>query len=138
MFKLNKISKRTGITVFCVAAFIMALIIVLHHNPWADPQEELVKKIIACAIIIISCVVFILLYDKVTVLPVELYENRRLIWKLAKNDFKKRFAGSYLGFIWAMVQPVVTVAMYWFVFDNFFGQKAQLYPGAYRCLMYFI
>ena len=129
MFKLNKISKRTGITVFCVAAFIMALIIVLHHNPWADPQEELVKKIIACAIIIISCVVFILLYDKVTVLPVELYENRRLIWKLAKNDFKKRFAGSYLGFIWAMVQPVVTVAMYWFVFDNFFGQKAQLLSG---------
>ena len=123
------IPKSTGIALFCTLAFMMGLIIVLHHNPWADPHEELVKKIIACSIIVVSCIVFVLLYDKVTVLPIELYENRRLIWKLAKNDFKKRFAGSYLGFIWAMVQPVVTVAMYWFVFDNFFGQKAQLLSG---------
>ena len=49
---------------------------------------------------------------------VELYQNRRLIWKLAKNDFKKRYAGSYLGAVWAMIQPVVTVLMYWFVFDH--------------------
>ena len=27
-------------------------------------------------------------YDKFVVLPVELYQNRHLIWKLAKNDFK--------------------------------------------------
>ncbi len=49
---------------------------------------------------------------------VELFQNRRLIWKLAKNDFKKRYAGSYLGAVWAMIQPVVTVLMYWFVFDH--------------------
>jgi len=48
----------------------------------------------------------------------ELFKNRKLIWKLAKNDFKKRYAGSYLGAIWAMIQPVVTVLMYWFVFDR--------------------
>ena len=52
-----------------------------------------------------------------TTLPVELYQNRHLIWKLAKNDFKKRYAGSYLGIVWAMVQPVVTIVMYWLVFD---------------------
>ena len=96
-----------GIAIFCILAGIMALIIVLHHNPFADQQEELLKKIIACVLIMISCVVFILLYDKLTVLPMELFENRRLIWKLAKNDFKKRYAGSYLGIIWALIQPVV-------------------------------
>ena len=34
-------------------------------------------------------------------LPADLYKNRRLVMKLAKNDFKTRYAGSYrnlLGF----------------------------------------
>jgi len=115
-----------GITLYLIAAFIFLLILILHHNPWADPQEELIKKIIGTVLVVAASVVFIKFYDKLTILPVELYDNRRLIWKLAKNDFKKRYAGSYLGFIWAMVQPVVTVVMYWFVFDNFFGQKAQM------------
>ena len=112
--KRMRISKKMGIAIFCVLAGIMALIIVLHHNPFADPQEELIKKVIACILIVLSCVIFTIFYDKLTVLPVELFENRRLIWKLAKNDFKKRYAGSYLGIIWALVQPVVTVFMYWY------------------------
>ena len=126
MFKRRKITKKMGITLYLIAAIIFLLILILHHNPWANPQEELIKKIIGTVLIVAASVVFIKFYDKLTVLPVELYDNRRLIWKLAKNDFKKRYAGSYLGFIWAMVQPVVTVVMYWFVFDNFFGQKAQM------------
>lgn len=56
----------------------------------------------------------------------ELWQNRQLIWKLAANDFKKRYAGSYMGKIWAFVQPVVTVLMYWIVFDKVFQTKAQL------------
>lgn len=127
--KHKKISKKMGIAIFCTLAAVMALIIILHHNPLADPQEELVKKVIACLLISASCLVFMLLYDKITILPVELYENRQLIWKLAKNDFKKRYAGSYLGIIWALVQPVVTVVMYWFVFENFMGAKAQFLSG---------
>ena len=52
---------------------------------------------------------------------VEMIENRKLIKSLAKNDFKTKFAGSYLGTIWAFVQPVVTVLIYWFVFDKALG-----------------
>ena len=117
----RKISKRVWITLFCVVAVVMAGIIVLHHNPLANPQEEIIKKVISCVIIFISCVLFWRLYDKLTVLPVELYQNRRLIWKLAKNDFRKRYAGSYMGALWALVQPVVTVVMYWIVFEKVFG-----------------
>lgn len=113
----SKISKKTGIMIFCGLAAIMAAIIVVHRNPLADGQEELLKKVVSCVVILASCVLFGLLYDKITSLPVELYHSRRLIWKLAKNDFKKRYAGSFLGVIWAMVQPVVTVVMYWLVFD---------------------
>lgn len=113
----GKISKKVGISVFCILAAIMAGIILFHHNPNADRQEEILKKAISCLVIFVSCVLFGLLYDKITGLPAELYQNRHLIWKLAKNDFKKRYAGSYLGMVWAMVQPVVTVTMYWLVFD---------------------
>ena len=54
---------------------------------------------------------------KVFELPVELYHNRQLIFSLAKNDFKTKYAGSYLGIVWAFVQPIVTILVYWFVFS---------------------
>ncbi|HBF6739380.1 TPA: ABC transporter permease, partial [Clostridioides difficile] len=47
----------------------------------------------------------------------ELYRNRDLILNLSKNDFKTKYAGSYLGIFWAFVQPVVIVLIYWFVFQ---------------------
>lgn len=67
--------------------------------------------------------------SKITALPAELYQNRKLIWKLAKNDFKQRYAGSYMGKVWAMAQPVVTVVMYWLVFEKIFGNKSELVAG---------
>lgn len=54
---------------------------------------------------------------KILTLPVELIQNRALILNLAKNDFKVKFAGSYLGIVWAFVQPIVTILVYWFVFS---------------------
>ena len=120
-----KISKKVGIAIFSTVMLLMAVIIAVHHNPYADPQEELVKKIISCVIIVVSCVIFALLYDKITTLPVELFQNRHLIWKLAKNDFKKRYAGSYMGAVWAMIQPVVTVAMYYVVFEVIMGNPGR-------------
>ena len=63
---------------------------------------------------------------KIGYLPVELFQNRRLIWKLSNNDFKTRYAGSYLGIIWAFVQPVITVLVYWLVFEKGFSAKAEM------------
>ena len=53
-------------------------------------------------------------------IPKEIIENRKLVWNLAKNDFKQKFAGSYLGIVWAFVNPIVTVLVYWFVFSKAF------------------
>ncbi len=116
-----RINKKTGIMLFTVAMIFMAAVIVFYHNPLADPKEEIIKKVIACSIILISTIGFGILYDKITVLPMELFQSRHLIWKLAKNDFKKRYAGSYLGAVWAMVQPVVTIVMYYIVFEVIMG-----------------
>ena len=62
-------------------------------------------------------------------LPMELWQSRRLIWKLAKNDFKKRYAGSYMGVVWGFAQPLVTVLMYYLVFDKIFGNKTMALRG---------
>ena len=53
-----------------------------------------------------------------------IYESRKLISRLSVNDFKTKFAGSYLGIIWAFVQPVVTILVYWFVFEKGFKPAA--------------
>lgn len=126
-----KISKKGGIALFSAAGVILAVIIITHQNPGpgADPQQELLKKILSCTVIFLSCIVFARWYDKFTTLPVELFQNRHLIWKLAKNDFKKRYAGSYMGAIWAMAQPVVTVAMYYIVFDKIMGNNVNRGTG---------
>ncbi len=50
-------------------------------------------------------------------LPLELYRDRAMFVALAKNDFQARFAGSYLGLFWAFVQPLITIGLYWFVFQ---------------------
>ncbi|MGN0249519.1 MAG: ABC transporter permease [Lachnospiraceae bacterium] len=56
----------------------------------------------------------------------EAWNNRKLILKLAKNDFKTRYAGSYLGIVWAFVQPIITIVVYWFVFEYGLSAGAQL------------
>lgn len=117
------VSKRTGILMAVAISLAMITVILLHVNkgPLADPEEERIKKIVSCTVVAVSCGVLICLYDKIVHLPVELWQNRRLIWKLAKNDFKKRYAGSYLGAVWALAQPVITVVMYYIVFDKIMG-----------------
>ena len=62
-------------------------------------------------------------------IPMELLQNRHLIWNLSKNDFKTKYAGSYLGIVWAFVQPVVTILVYWFVFQvGFRSQEVVNFP----------
>lgn len=122
-----KIKKKAGIAIFSTIGGLVGLIILLHENPGpsVNPQEELVKKLLSCGVILAACLIFAKEYEKFTTLPHELYQSRHLIWKLAKNDFKKRYAGSYMGVVWAMAQPVVTVAMYYVVFDKIMGNTGR-------------
>ncbi len=122
-----KISRKRGIAIFCLMGLAMAVLVIIHQNtgPEADHQEELIKKILTCGMILVSCIVFARWYEKFTTVPVELFQSRHLIWKLAKNDFRKRYAGSYMGALWALAQPVVTVVMYYIVFDKLMGSTGR-------------
>ena len=127
--KIRKPPKKKFLGVFYVLAFALALIIILHSNPLADQHTEMLKKICGCILLGVGCILVYFWYEKLTVLPVELWNSRKLIARLSVNDFKKRYAGSAMGAVWAMVQPVVTVVLYSLVFGIVFQQRAQLVAG---------
>ncbi len=45
-----------------------------------------------------------------------LWGARRLWWALTANDLRVRYLGSSIGFFWAVINPIVEVATYAFVF----------------------
>ncbi|HYB72600.1 MAG TPA: hypothetical protein VED18_04450, partial [Candidatus Sulfotelmatobacter sp.] len=44
-----------------------------------------------------------------------LYVNRGLIWQLALHDLRARYAATLVGSVWAIVNPVVVILVFWFV-----------------------
>lgn len=52
------------------------------------------------------------------------HENyRELIWTLAKTEFKLRYHGSVLGYVWAILKPLLTFAILNFVFSSIFNMR---------------
>ena len=47
----------------------------------------------------------------------DIFINRKLLWQMTRRDFKQRYISSYLGILWAFIQPTVTVFIFWFVFQ---------------------
>ncbi len=53
------------------------------------------------------------------------HENyKELIWILAKTDFKLRYHGSALGYLWALLKPLLTFAVLNFVFSSMFNPRS--------------
>ncbi len=125
----KKFSKQLILGIFYALALALALLVIFHNNPLADPHTEMLKKVCGCLLIGISCILIYAWFDRLMVLPVELFHSRKLIKRLAINDFKKRYAGSYMGIVWALAQPVVTVIMYYIVFDIVFKSRSQAVSG---------
>lgn len=46
-----------------------------------------------------------------------IYKDRRLLVNLSWQDFKRRFAGSYFGTLWGFINPMLTITVYWLVFQ---------------------
>ena len=47
----------------------------------------------------------------------------RLLFSLACQDFKRKFAGSFFGIAWAFIQPILTILIYWIVFQYAFKSQ---------------
>jgi len=55
----------------------------------------------------------------------DVIQNRKLILKLGKNDFKNRFASTSLGSLWGFLQPFVFMMMYVVVFQFIFKTTGE-------------
>src|SRR3954463_15152703 len=56
-----------------------------------------------------------------------LVERRSLLFQLVRRDFEQRFIGSAIGWIWAIIHPLVLLLSWTFVFQFCLGQKVP--PG---------
>ncbi len=62
----------------------------------------------------------------------ELYDYRELLWTLAYRDFKVKYAQTFLGIIWGVIEPLLTAILLSFVFNriakaNTFGINPVLF-----------
>jgi len=58
----------------------------------------------------------------------ELYRYRFLLWNLISRDLKVRYKRSVLGFLWAMINPLLTMAVLLVVFMRLFRFEIDHYP----------
>jgi ABC-type polysaccharide/polyol phosphate export permease len=57
------------------------------------------------------------------------HENyKELIWVLAKTDFKLRYHGSALGYVWAILKPLLMFTILNFVFSTLFNSRGNGIP----------
>lgn len=55
--------------------------------------------------------------------------KRDLWWQFTVRAVEMRHRGSYLGFIWAVLNPLLMAALYISVFGLIFKQRFQAFPG---------
>ncbi len=75
------------------------------------------EKAVLIALFDFSALILILNRDVLFGTADIVLHNKRLVLSLSKNDFKTRYAGSYFGIVWAFIQPVIMLLVYWFALD---------------------
>lgn len=57
------------------------------------------------------------------------WQNRKLIFRLAKREIESRYRGSFLGILWSVLVPVILLIVYSFVFTVVFQAKWEIPEG---------
>jgi lipopolysaccharide transport system permease protein len=52
-----------------------------------------------------------------------LWLGRGLLWVMTRRELSSRYAGSAMGVVWAYLQPILTIAAYFLVFDIVFSMR---------------
>ena len=53
------------------------------------------------------------------------YSRLERIWKIAQVDFKKRYYNDRLGLLWALINPLTQISIYYFVFTRIFQRNQE-------------
>lgn len=51
-------------------------------------------------------------------------QYRRILKLLVSRDLKVRYAGSFLGYLWTILEPLMMSLVYWFIFTKIFHRAA--------------
>lgn len=51
----------------------------------------------------------------------EIFENRQLLLLLTRRDLEVRYRGSFLGFLWTLIKPLIMLAVYYVVLGQVLG-----------------
>ena len=54
-----------------------------------------------------------------------LFVFRGLLWTLVVRELKARYRGSFLGYFWSLVNPLLLLAVYTFVFNYIFRPRME-------------
>lgn len=57
-----------------------------------------------------------------------IWRVRKILWLLVVRDLKVRYAGSALGYIWTVLDPLLMCSVYWFVFTKVFTRDSGYEP----------
>lgn len=101
------------------------------NNPYIELTniDEVIKpilngnKIIDVGLAILSLILGFILTKSICDLKKSIefirlsFNNKNIIKSLSINDFKSKYASSYLGIIWGFIHPLITILVYWFVFQ---------------------
>ena len=90
---------------------------------------QIVLRVLVCAVVALLFFLLIWKWNAISSIPIEVVRNRKLVGSLGRNDFRNKFAGSFFGTFWAFVQPVVTIFVYWFVFQRALNVGSQVTKG---------
>ena len=57
-----------------------------------------------------------------------IWRQRELVWQFAVREIELRHRGSRLGAVWALVNPLSMLALYWFIFGKMFNSRFGILP----------
>lgn len=60
--------------------------------------------------------------------PGTLRRNLHSLWLLSARDLRVRYATSWLGYLWSVLDPLVMSGIYWFVFTQVFHRSTGAEP----------
>lgn len=58
---------------------------------------------------------------------VELWQFREVLWNLVRRNLKVRYKNSFLGFFWSLLNPLMQIGVWWFVFGILWNRSEDNY-----------
>lgn len=122
--------KNIYISIFAVLLDLLIMFFGTSSIPFFLREYDLPQctgNVMWCILFDLLLIFFSIKSNIIFDMPYEIILNRKMVWSLSKNDFKVRYVGSYLGMFWAFINPMVTIMLYWIVFQ--FAFKSQPVDG---------